>query len=63
MAKTQTKTYRVLNPRGIEKGVHILRHDSTKWHEDDDFTQPASMPDAVVADWVKRGFLEGQHDG
>ena len=34
-AKTYTGTYRVANPRGIEKGIRILCTDDREWYEGD----------------------------
>ena len=52
-----TKTYEVLNPRGIPTDTHILRYGEQTWNEGDTFTKPVKMPLESVTRWVKDGFL------
>ena len=53
---TFTGTYRVANPRGIEKGVRILCTDDREWYEGDAI-DPADLGDAF-AHYLDRGFVE-----
>ena len=51
--------YRVLNPRGIDKGVRILiLMDTLECFEGDKIQPPADMPQKDVDDLVTKGFLE-----
>ena len=59
MAKTQTKTYRVLNPRGIDKGVHILRQGDKSWYEGDDLVPSQhDLSGDSIKRWAAQGSLE-----
>jgi len=61
------KTYKVLNPRGIDKGLRILAfapggssggETLNEWFEGDGFIKPPKMNQTDVDAWVERGFLE-----
>ena len=52
-------TYRVLNPRGIPKGRHILRCGERYWHEGDAFDLAEASVAARVAVDVGRLLRDG----
>jgi hypothetical protein len=62
-------TYRVLNPRNVPKGIHILRTgaptdkdgvhtEGTLWYADDTFVTPATITNRDALDLVSKGLLE-----
>ena len=50
-----TTAYRVMNPRGIPAGRHILRHFKRLWFEGDDFTPPEGCD---MARLLRDGLIE-----
>ncbi len=51
------KVYIVANPRGIQEGVRVFRHNDREFHEGA-LVRDGELPKAVIADLVARGFLE-----
>lgn len=58
---TKPKTFTVLNPRGIQNGIRILRYYDQEWFEGDDFVKPPRMTEAQLEAWA--GFLKEKVNG
>ena len=56
----QGKTYRVLNPKNIPKGIPILSWREFNWYEGDIFSCPEGMS---VERILAQGFVEEVTDG
>ena len=56
--KPKVYQFKVLNPRGIQKGVHILRHKDKVFYEGDVLKAPGDMPLEDATMMMDRGFLE-----
>jgi len=51
-------TYKVLNPRNIEKGVRILAdNDGNEWYEEDLYVPPTGTTEADIDALVTKGFI------
>lgn len=55
-------TYRVLNPRGIPKGRHILRVGDKRWYEGDEFDPPRGidLERFIVGGFITDGKAKGR---
>lgn len=58
---TQTK-YVVQNPRGIPKGIRILRVGEREWKEGETFVKPKECPTDTLKRWVEDSFLIAEAD-
>tara|TARA_Y100000310_G_scaffold259499_1_gene268184 strand:- start:2256 stop:2465 length:210 start_codon:yes stop_codon:yes gene_type:complete len=55
---TGSKRYKVLNPRGIEKGVRILKGSDGAEYREGDTVSADQIPESALQPWLDRGQIE-----